>query len=75
MEAQPVGASGKPIGTTALMLLEVTVEDSRMTQQVPCYVLDSSKPIRLGEVSNCSLVLGTNALVSLGLWLATVMVL
>ena len=57
MEAQPVGASGKPIGATALVLLEVTVEDSGMTQQVPCYVLDSSKPIWQGEVSNCSLVL------------------
>ena len=62
MEAQPVGASGKPIGATALVLLEVTVEDSGITQQVSCYVLDSSKPIWQGEVSNCSLVLGTNAL-------------
>ena len=66
MEAQPVGSSGKPIGMTALVLLEVTVEDSGMTQQVPCYVLDSSKPIWQGEVNNCSLVLGTNALLSLG---------
>ena len=44
MGAQPVGASSKPIGATALVLLGVTVEDTGMIQQVPCYVSDSSKP-------------------------------
>ena len=38
--------------------------------QIPCYVLDSVKPLWQGEVKNCGLVLGTNALVAFGIQVA-----
>ena len=32
--------------------------------EVPCYVIDSTKPIWQGEVKNCGMIMGTNALVA-----------
>ena len=56
------------LGTVAIVLLnckvQVTVTD--ILREVPCYVLDSSKPLWTGEVSDCDIVLGTNVLGSLG---------
>ena len=46
--------------------LQVTVEATGNTEYIPCYVLSSSKPIWKGELKDCGLILGTNALVSLG---------
>ena len=37
-----------------------------MEQDIPFYVLDSNKPIWSGELANCGVILGTNALSSLG---------
>ena len=36
-----------------------------MEQDIPFYVLDSNKPIWSGELANCEVILGTNALSSL----------
>ena len=66
MDAQPIGAGGEALGAVAAVSLDITIEKTKGTQQVPCYVLESSKPIWKGELENCAVILGTNALESLG---------
>ena len=66
LESQPVGAGGERLGTIGIVLLKVQVTDTDILREVPCYVLDSSKPLWGGEVSDCGIVIGTNALSSLG---------
>ena len=66
LDVQPIGASGSPLGAIALVSLPIEVEETGASELIPCYVLDSSKPIWQGEVRNCSVILGTNALTSLG---------
>ena len=67
LESQPVGAGGERLGTIAIVLLKVQVMDTDILREVPCYVLDSSKPLWGGEVNDCCIVIiGTNALGSLG---------
>ena len=66
MDGQPVGAGGEALGAVAVVALDVAVEKTEETQQVPCYALESSKPIWKGELENCALILGTNALGRLG---------
>jgi len=63
MGPQPVGATGTNLGAIAL---DKKVEETKMVKEVPCYVSSYEKPIGRGELFNCGLVLGTNALVSLG---------
>jgi len=66
MGAQPVGAAGIALGTVGLVLLQVTVEGTEVCKEVPCHVLASEKPIWQGELGNCGVILGTNALLGLG---------
>jgi len=42
------------------------VEATGAAQKVPCYILDSAKPIWRGELKDCRIVLGMNALAELG---------
>ena len=42
------------------------LEETDVVKEIPCFVLASEKPIWSGEVANCGIILGTNALVSLG---------
>ena len=65
LDQQPVGAEGRPLGATGIVQLQVTVESTGMEQDIPFYVLDSNKPIWSGELANCEVILGTNALSSL----------
>ena len=48
------------------MRLQITTMDGEKQHQVPCYVLESSKPIWNGELKNCAMLLGTNVLSDLG---------
>ena len=66
LNQQPVGAEGRPLGATGIVQLRVTVESTGVEQDIPFYVLDSIKPIWSGELANCGVILGTNALSSLG---------
>ena len=66
MGQQPIGATGTPLGAISLVRLRVTVDETGTTKEVPCFVLASEKPIWSGELRNCGLILGTNALVDLG---------
>ena len=66
MKSQPVGASGTDLGAIALVSLDILVEETGLVKEIPCYVLSSEKPIWRGELYNCGVILGTNALVVLG---------
>ena len=66
MEGQPQGAGGHSLGAEGMAALQVTVENTEVTQMIPCYLLDSAKPIWRGELKDCGLVIGTNALADLG---------
>ena len=66
LDQQPVGAEGRSLGATGIVQLRVTVESTGVEQDIPFYVLDSNKPIWSGELANCGVILGTNALSSLG---------
>ena len=66
MDQQPIGATGAPLGAMSLVCLQVMVDETGVTKEVPCFVLASEKPIWSGELHNCGVILGTNALVDLG---------
>ena len=63
LDTRPIGAEGSPLGAKALVKLHVVVDITGLSLQIPCYVMDSSKPIWQGEVWNCGMIMGTNALV------------
>ena len=50
----------------ALVTLKVSVEGTDKTLQVPCYMLNSNKPLWNGELWNYGIVLGTNCLEKFG---------
>ena len=66
LDRQPIGANGTELGVVALVKLKVSVEGTDRTLQVPCYVLNSNRPLWNGELWNCGLVLGTNCLEKFG---------
>ena len=66
LDQQPVGAEGNALGAVAVLQLQVRVYSTGIEQDVPFYVLDSTKPIWTCELTNCGVILGTNALSSLG---------
>jgi len=69
LERQPTGAGGQSLGTTAAVMLQVTTNEDSEPQQIPCYVLPSDRPIWCGELNDCAMVLGTNALEELGFFI------
>ena len=44
------------------MRLQIMMTECEKQHQVPCYVLESSKPIWNGELKNYDMLLGTNVL-------------
>ena len=62
-DTQPIGAEGSPLGAKASAKLHTVVEITGLSLQIPCYVMDSSKPIWQGKVWNCKMIMGTNVLV------------
>jgi len=54
------------LGVVALVKQMVSIEGADETLQVPCYVLNSNRPLWNGELWNCGLVLGTNCLEKFG---------
>ena len=61
---QPVGAEGSVLGATALVNLEVVVQVTGKSLKVPCYVIDSTKPVWKGDAKNCGMIMGSIALVA-----------
>ena len=47
-----------------MVSLEVVVEVTGKSLKVPCYVIDSIKPVRRGDAQNCGIIMGSNALVA-----------
>ena len=71
LEGQPQGAGGHDLGAEGIVVFQLTVEGTGASQRgasqrVPCYILDSSKPIWKGELKDCGLVIRTNAFANLG---------
>ena len=64
LNTQPVGAEGSVLGATALVKVDVIIKVTRKCLEVPCYVIDSAKPVWQGNVKNCGMIMGTNALVA-----------
>ena len=50
LNAQPVGAEGSALGATALVKLEIVIEATGTKLTVPCYVINSTKPVWQGDV-------------------------
>ena len=66
LEGQPQGAGGHDLEAEGIVALQLTVQGTGASQRVPCYILDSSKPIWKGELKDCGLVIRTNAFANLG---------
>ena len=64
LNTQPVGAEGSVLGATALVKVDVIIEVTGKCLEIPCYVIDSAKPVWQGNVKNCGMIMGTNALVA-----------
>ena len=62
LNAQPVGAEESALGATALVKLEIVIEATGTKLTVPCYVINSTKPVWQGDVKNCGMIMATNAL-------------
>ena len=69
LEGQSTGASWQTLGATSAVMLQVVSDVDSQPQQIPCYVLPSCKPIWSGEMNDCAMVLGTNALEDLGFYI------
>ena len=67
--SQPLGAGGTELGAKKIVRISVSLEATGKSLQIPCYVVDSTKPLWQGAVKNCGLVLGTNAIVGFGIQL------
>ena len=67
--SQPLGAGDTELGAKKVVLISLTLEATGKSLQIPCYVVDSTRPLWQGAVKNCGLVLGTNAIVGFGIQL------
>lgn len=66
LDRQPVGAGGEVLGVMALVVLKINIDGASTQFYVPCYVLQSCKPLWKGKLYDCDLVLSTNALETMG---------
>lgn len=66
MSGQSVRGGGEALGAVAVVAMDIVIEETKESQQVPCYMMESSKPIWAGELDDCAVVLGTNVLEGLG---------
>ena len=69
LKAQPIGASGQELGAKSVVAVETMMEQMGQKVIIPCFVMTSAKPIWQGTVIDCAMVLGSNALVELGVQL------
>ena len=69
MISQPQGAGGSELGAKKIVFLSVMLEATGKSLCIPCYAVDSTRPLLQGAVKNCGLVLDTNAVVRFGIQL------
>ena len=67
LEKQPIGATGTELGAVGAVRLNMVVDATQANQEISCFVLDSSKPLWQGELQDCVVLLGTNALIKFGI--------
>ena len=67
MDAQPIGASGQGLGATSVVILQTRLDCIGQVVMIPCFVVMSDKPIWQGALRDCAVVLGTNAMIKLGI--------
>ena len=65
--SQLLDAGGTELGAKKIVQISVSLEATGKSLQIPCYVVDSTKPLWQGAVKNRGLVLGTNAIVGFGI--------
>ena len=58
VQSQPKGAGDEELGATSIVVLDILLEEIGKTLTVPCFVLESSKPIWQGTVKTVELYLG-----------------
>ena len=59
----PQGACGSELRAKKIVFLSVMLEVTGKSLYIPCYVVDSTRPLWQGAVKNCGLVFGTNVIV------------
>ena len=69
MISQPQGAGGSELGAKKIVFLSVLLEARGKSLCIPCYVVDSTRPLWEGAVKKCGIVMGTNAIVGFGIQL------
>ena len=67
--SQPLGAGGSELGAKKVVVISVTLDATGKSLHIPCYVVDSARPLWQGAVKNCGIVLGTNAMIGFGMQL------
>ena len=67
LKNQPIGATGAELGAIGTVKLQMEIAATQTTREISCFVLDSSKPLWQGELRDCGILLGTNALVDSGM--------
>ena len=55
------------MGAIGAVTLNMEVAVTQANHEISCFVLDSSKPLWQGELWDCGVLLGTNALVEFGI--------
>ena len=66
LRTHPVGATRQRLGALSVVVLNVLVEATGKTCPIPCFVLESSQPLWQGELKDCGVLFGTNALLEHG---------
>ena len=59
-------AKGQELGAIGIAALDILMDTTGKTCPIPCYVLDSSPLLWLGELEDCDMLMGTNILVKHG---------
>ena len=63
LDNQPIATTRTEMGAIGAVKLNMEVVVTQANHEISCFVLDSSKPLWQGELQDCGVLLGTNALV------------
>ena len=66
LKSLPTGASGQQLKAKGIVTMDILVESTGKTCNIPCYIIDSGEPLWSGALKDCAMLMGTNALVAHG---------
>ena len=66
LKSLPTGASSQQLKAKGIVTMDILVESTGKTCNIPCYIIDSGEPLWSGALKDCAMLLGTNALVAHG---------